>query len=183
MTVRARATIEDLYRVKEKAELVNGAVVVMSPTGYLPGHAASAILISLWDYARRTGTGHAIGDGVGFIVDLPNRQSFCPDVAYHTGNPTGMKFLEGAPVFAVEVRSEGDYGPSAERAMAEKRRDYFAAGTLVVWDVDLLSESVVRSYRASDPETPLVYRRGDVAFAEPAAPGWEIRVDELFPDR
>src|SRR3712207_7434649 len=37
---------------------------------------------------------------------------------------TGMKFLEGAPVFAVEVRSEGDYGPAAEQAMAEKRADY-----------------------------------------------------------
>lgn len=27
-----------------------------------------------------------------------------------------MRFLEGAPVFAVEVRSENDYGPVAERA-------------------------------------------------------------------
>jgi Uma2 family endonuclease len=49
-----------------------------------------------------------------------------------------MKFFEGAPVFAVEVRSEGDYGPAAERELAEKRADYFAAGTLAVWDVDLL---------------------------------------------
>ena len=61
-----------------------------------------------------------------------------------------MKFFEGAPVFAVEVRSEGDYGPRAEAAMARKRSDYFAAGTLVVWDVDLLSEDVVNVYRASD---------------------------------
>ena len=29
-----------------------------------------------------------------------------------------MKFLEGAPVFAVEVRSENDYGAAAEREMA-----------------------------------------------------------------
>jgi Uma2 family endonuclease len=155
----------------------------MSPTGYLPGYAASAILISLWEYARRTGSGHAIGDGVGFVVDLPDRQSFCPDVAFHTGEPTGMRFLEGAPVFAVEVRSEGDYGPAAERAMADKRRDYFAAGTLAVWDVDLLSEAVVRAYRASDPDVPVVHRRGDVASAEPAVPGWRIAVDALFPDR
>ena len=40
-----------------------------------------------------------------------------------------MKFFQGAPVFAVEVRSEGDYGPRAEREMAAKRADYFAAGT------------------------------------------------------
>ncbi len=47
-----------------------------------------------------------------------------------------MEFLEGAPIFAVEVRSENDDGPAAERAMAQKRADYFACGTLVVWDVN-----------------------------------------------
>ncbi len=47
-----------------------------------------------------------------------------------------MEFLEGSPIFAVEVRSENDDGPAAERAMAQKRADYFAYGTLVVWDVN-----------------------------------------------
>jgi Uma2 family endonuclease len=44
-----------------------------------------------------------------------------------------MRFFEGAPVFAVEVRSENDYGPDAEREIVQKRADYFAAATLVVW--------------------------------------------------
>lgn len=30
-----------------------------------------------------------------------------------------MRFLEGAPAFAVEVRSENDYGPAAEREIAD----------------------------------------------------------------
>ena len=47
-----------------------------------------------------------------------------------------MKFVEGTPTLAVEVRSEEDYGPTAESEMAEKRADYFEAGTLVVWDVN-----------------------------------------------
>jgi Uma2 family endonuclease len=93
-----------------------------------------------------------------------------------------MKFAEGAPIFAVEVRSEGDYGPRPERQMAKKRADYFAAGTLVVWDVDLLSEDVVRVYRASDPEKAKIYRRGEIAEAEPAVPGWTMAVDDLFPE-
>jgi len=65
-------------------------------------------------------------------------------VAYHIGPPTGREFLEGAPIFAVEVRSKNDYGPAAERAMKAKRDDYFACGTLVVWDVDLLSENIIK---------------------------------------
>jgi Uma2 family endonuclease len=91
-----------------------------------------------------------------------------------------MEFCEGAPVFAVEVRSKEDYGPAAERAMRDKRADYFACGTLVVWDVDLLSADVIKSYRASAPDTPVIFRRGDMADAEPAVPGWRLAVDELF---
>ena len=91
-----------------------------------------------------------------------------------------MRFPEGAPIFAVEVRSENDYGPAAERAMQAKRADYFACGTLVVWDVDLLSTDVIKVYRASDPDHPTIYRRGDTAEAEPAAPGWRMPVDDLF---
>ena len=94
-----------------------------------------------------------------------------------------MKFADGAPVFAVEVRSEGDYGPRAERQMAKKRADYFAAGTLVVWDVDLLSYDVVRVYRASEPQRATRYRPGEIAEAEPAVPGWTMLVDDLFPER
>jgi len=66
--------------------------------------------------------------------------------------------------------------------MAQKRADYFAAGTLVVWDVDLLGNDVVRVYRADDPETPRIYRGGENAEAEPAVPAWNMPVDDLFPE-
>ena len=89
------------------------------------------------DYRKRLKFGYAVDDNAAFVVNLPHRKSFSPDAAFYSGKLT-MKFGEGAPIFAVEVRSEGDYGPRAERQMAQKRADYFAAGTLVVWDVDLL---------------------------------------------
>jgi Uma2 family endonuclease len=136
--------------------------------------------MSLAAYEKATKRGYAIADSAAFIVNLPHRRSFSPDAAFYIGEIT-MKFFQGAPVFAVEVRSENDYGPRAERAMAKKRADYFAAGTLVVWDVDLLGENVVRVYRASDPETAKIYHRGEVAEADPAVPGWMMAVDELFP--
>jgi hypothetical protein len=46
--------------------------------------------------------------------------------------------------------------------------------------VDLLSAEVIKSYKASDPDNPVVFRRGDIADAEPAVPGWRMPVDELF---
>ncbi len=90
-----------------------------------------------------------------------------------------MKFVEGAPIFAVEIRSENDYGPAAAARMARKRADYFAAGTLVVWDVDLTGPDVVRAFCKAEAE-PTVFRRGEVADAEPAVRGWTFPVDELF---
>lgn len=181
MSTKVQATIEDLYALPHntKAEIVNGEIILMSPTGDMPGRAGGSIYASLRQHERKT-RGRAYPDNVGFRVNLPHRQSFSPDAAWHTGPSTGMKFLDGAPVFAVEVRSEYDYGAVAEQMMAAKRADYFAAGTQVVWDVDLLSPDAIKSYEANNPNTPRVFRRGDIADAEPAVPGWRMSVDELF---
>ncbi len=124
--------------------------------------------------------GRAVTDNAAFKVDLPHRESLSPDAGFYVGPLPGMKFFDSPPAFAAEVRSESDYGPKAEKAIRQKRLDYFTAGTAVVWDVDLLSEEVVRVYRQGDAGNPTVYRRGDVAEAEPAVPGWKMPVDELF---
>lgn len=179
MGLGREATIEALYRVEGKAEIVGGEIVLMSGAGGFHGHASLMIAVSLNEYVRRTKEGVAFADGVDFVVDLPNRWSFSPDAAFWTG-PLTAKFPDGAPVFAAEVRSPEDFGPAAEREMAEKRADYFAAGTLVVWDVDVLRDRAVRVYRASGSASPTVYARGDLAEAEPAVPGWSMAVSDLF---
>ena len=179
-TVTTEQLIEKLYRTEGKAEIINGEIVKFMATGDDPSTAASNILVSLKLYQRRIGLGRAYSDNAGFLVNLPNRKSFSPDASFHNGKKTGMKFLQGAPVFAVEVRSENDYGKTAESEIAEKRADYFAAGTETVWDIDLLSEEVIKSYHRDNPNEPRIYRRGDIADAEPALPDWKMTVDELF---
>jgi Uma2 family endonuclease len=179
-TGRRKATVEDLSRVDGKAELVHDRVVCEPPTGYLPHRAAFNIGLSLREHERLAGGGVAVGDNCAFLVDLPHRQSFSPDAAWFTGATSAMKFLQGAPGFAAEVRSKGDHGPAADRRLAAKRADYFAAGTQVVWDVDLESDDVVRVYRADTRDEVTVYRRGQFGEAEPAVPRWRMAVDELF---
>jgi hypothetical protein len=66
------------------------------------------------------------------MVDLPNRKSFSPGAGWYVGDLNGMTFLDGAFLFAVEVRSENDSGPVSEREITGKLADYLAAGTLVV---------------------------------------------------
>lgn len=172
--------LELLMRTEGKAEIVNGRVIQEMSTGDEPGYAGDAITASLWAYVEQVRRGRAIGDNKGFLCHLPNRRSFSPDAAYYTGPRGGMKFYPEPPVFAVEVRSENDYGRIAEEEMAQKRLDYFAAGTLVVWDVDLQSEEVVRVYTAQNPTQPTIFKRGETANAEPAVPGWTMNVDRVF---
>jgi len=177
------ATLDDLALVSEKAELIGGRIVYYMATGWKPGKVGGRIFRNLADYADATGRGEALPDNVGFAVPVlaSGRQSFSPDVAFLFGpfpaNP--MRFIEAPPMLAVEVRSEGDYGPAAGAEMAAKRADYFEAGTLVVWDVDPVTECI-QAYRPDSPDRPVTYRRGQVAAAEPVLPGWTIAVDWIF---
>lgn len=175
MIQRTRDLVEELYLVDGKAEIIRGEIVRMSPAGGLHGVAATIILESLRRHQKRHGGGTAFPDNVGFIVDLPDRESFCPDVAWHPIDPSLLteEFIEGAPSFAVEVRSPGDYTPSGERAIGEKITDYFSAGTIVVWDVDLRNQ-VIRSYCSADPARPKLFSFGEVADAEPAVAAWRF---------
>jgi Uma2 family endonuclease len=178
-----RATLDDLYREEGKAELIAGRIIRYMASGKLPSAVAFRIAMSLSSHTTASGRGEAYPDGIGYAIpELPSgRESFSPDASYYEGpspaNP--MRFIEGPPLFAVEVRSENDYGPAAEADIAAKRADYFAAGTLVVWDVDPLARAVF-SYKAPNPTQPVVYRRGDTTDAEPAVPGWRLPVNEIF---
>ncbi|HEY2909215.1 MAG TPA: hypothetical protein VGI99_03165 [Gemmataceae bacterium] len=66
-----------------------------------------------------------------------------------------------------------------EREMAEKREDYFPAGTQVIWDVDPLAETIAK-YEAANPAAPTLFWRDEIADAEPALPGWRLNVDDVF---
>ncbi len=172
--------VEELMKVEGKAEIIEGGVLKLTPTGGLPSYAALKIAASLLLHSENLPEGVAFGDNAGFLCDLPDRKSFSPDAAFYIGPELNMGFLPIPPVFAVEVRSENDYGPKAEREMAQKRADYFDAGTLVVWDVDLQAEEVVAKYSASAPLRPQIFRRGELADAQPAVSGWSMNVDALF---
>lgn len=177
-----RATPDDLMRTEGKAELIGGKVVEYMATGFRPSRVASNIYVSLRGYEEQRG-GYAFNDNLGYIVPelASGRESFSPDTSYYEGPlPQNlMRFIDGAPTCAVEVRSENDYGPAADAEYAAKRADYFAAGTKVVWDVDPIAETV-DCYRADAPDQPTRFHKSDVADAEPALPGWRMKGADIF---
>lgn len=171
--------MEQLMKIDGKAEIVGGKIKSQMPTGKEPGLSALQIVVSLYMYAQRIGRGRAVGDNAIFRVDLPNRKTFSPDAAYIDEERDGsMRGIQGAPLFAVEVRSENDYGLPAERAIEAKIAEYLAAGTRAVWDVDLLSENVVTLHQPQ--AEPQIFRRGDVVNAGAALVDWTMNVGEIF---
>lgn len=179
-----RATLADLARTPGKAELIGGRIVQLMATGHRPNRVAARVFRSLDDYAEATGRGVAYTDNIAFAVPelASGRESVAPDVAFYVGPLPAdeMDLISGPPTFAVEVRSKGDYGKAAETAMAAKRADYFAAVTLVVWDVDPMADRV-HVYRPEAPDRPVTFQQGQEADAEPAVPGWRLLVDRIFP--
>jgi Uma2 family endonuclease len=182
-SIQTRATLYDLYGVEGKAELIGGRIVRFMGTGRRPSRVGYRIMRSLDDYAVANGRGEAYTDGMTFgVPELSSgRESFMPDVSYYFGPfpANEMRWIDGPPTFALEGRSEHDYGPSAEQEMAAKRADYFEAGTIIVWDVDPVAE-LIHVYRIDDPIGATTFARGDLAEAEAAAPGWRIAVDTIF---
>lgn len=177
------ATFDDLMRTEGKAELIGGRIVELMAAGDIPNTVAFEIAISLRQHSKDTGRGRAHADNMGFALPHPltsGRESFSPDVSFTLDPPPpAMGFIVAAPTFAVEVRSENDYGPAKDTEYADKRFDYFEAGTLVVWDVDPIGQTVIK-YEVSDPTNGVVFRPGDTADAEPAVPGWRLDVTSLF---
>ena len=57
MTVKTQATIEDLYHVDGKAEIVNGEIIHMPPTGFLPGRTGGTIYRGLSAHERKAKSG------------------------------------------------------------------------------------------------------------------------------
>lgn len=96
MSTTIRATLEDLSQVTGKAELVNGEIICMSPTGGVPGRAGGIIYAHLFQYERQHKHGYAFPDNVGFVVQLPHRESFSPDAAWYVGAIT-MRASSRAP--------------------------------------------------------------------------------------
>ncbi|MEI7683815.1 MAG: Uma2 family endonuclease [Planctomycetota bacterium] len=178
-----KATLADLMTTEGKAELIGGRIVRLMSTGRRPNRIAFRIARSLDDFCEANQIGEAYSDNIGYAVPelASGRESFSPDASVFLGSPpeNDMGFLEGPPAFAAEVRSENNYGPAAESAIAAKRADYFEAGTKVVWDVDPIA-NVIRSYEAHSPERPILFAIGQHAHANSALPGWSIDVEAIF---
>ncbi len=182
------ATLADLDEANESplrtavCELVD-ATLVEKPVGFSESEAAGELLGEVRDWNKGLKLGFfTSGDAV---VQLSPEKGRGPDFAFYLyerfperKRPPG-RIPAMFPDFAVEVLSKSN----TKKEMARKRREYFAAGTRLVWEVDLKKQTVA-VYR--EPEQGQVFGIDDTLSGEDVLPGFTISIrkwlDGLTPE-
>src|SRR5215210_2636674 len=175
-TATEQDVIDIEAREKRLCELVDG-VLVEKPMGYYESRVAAELIILLGIYLRQHDLGVVAGEA-GLLRLMPGLVRI-PDVSFvswgRMPDPQGPRpaIPTLAPDLAVEVLSESN----TEAEMERKLREYFAAGTRLVWYIDR-EDRTARVYTAADQSTLLDESQtldgGDVL------PGFLLPLRELF---
>jgi Uma2 family endonuclease len=171
------ATEKDVLEIHARTgrlcELVDG-VLVEKPMGFYESELAAALIFFLGEYLRTHRLGTTAGEA-GMLKILPT-QVRIPDVSFIRWGrlPDRRAPIPAvAPDLAVEVLSESN----TEEEMAQKLRDYFAAGTLLVWYIDPRARSA-RAYTALE-QYVVIDEAGTLSGGD-VLPGFELRLKDLF---
>jgi Uma2 family endonuclease len=172
-------TVQDLENLQSehpdwRMELVDGEIIVMSPSGYESEEVASRLLtfINSWVIPRQSG--RVTGSSAGFI--LPDSDTRAPDVSFVLAERlkrSPRSFAQLAPDLAVEVKSPSD----RLAKLREKIQDFLNAGTQVGILIDPETKTV-EIYR-SGQDTVILGDR-DVLTIPDLLPGWQVTVSDLW---
>lgn len=159
-------------------ELVEGELQRMSPTGDEHGSMTMELAASLHQYVKRNSLGKVYAAETGFKLESAPDTVRAPDIAFvrmeriqETGRIRGYR--DGAPDLAVEVMSPGN----TKREMAEKVKEYFAAGARLVWVINPKPKTVTVYRSLTDID---VLTEKDMLDGGEVVPGFQIAVTEIF---
>ena len=159
-----------------KDQFVRGQVVCEPPPSFGHGVVSTKIARLLGNFVAERELGVVVGEA-GFVVERGPDTVRGPDASFVSAERLsgyrGETFFEGAPDLVVEVLS-----PSSTRAqMAEKTREYLAAGARVVWNVDPRRKAVTVHAPGAEPR---VLGSGERLEGGDVLPGFSVPVLSLF---
>jgi Uma2 family endonuclease len=170
-------TVKDLETLQAQhpdyqLELVDGKIIVMSPSGYESDEVAFRVGGKLWNWVEPRKLGRVTGSSAGF--SLANTRA--PDVSFVQADrlpraPRGYATIP--PDLMVEVKSPTD----SLEDLQEKINEFLAQGTIVGILVNP-DDRTVTVYRLN--QTPVVLGDEDVLTVPDLLPGWEVPISEFW---
>ncbi|BAZ48897.1 hypothetical protein NIES4103_15080 [Nostoc sp. NIES-4103] len=172
-------TVQDLEKMQHqfpnyRMELVEGNIIVMSPSGYESDEVAAGMIAQLYNWVRPRKLGRVAASSAGFR--LPNSDLRAPDASFVFAERlrrSPKSFAELAPDLTVEVKSPSDN--LAE--LRAKIREFLALGTKVGILINP-DERIVEVYYCG--QEAIILRDGDILTVPEVLPGWEVQISDLW---
>jgi Uma2 family endonuclease len=170
--------IQDLEKMQVdypdyRMELVDGNIVVMSPSGYESEEVGTEFAALLRNWVRPRKLGRVVGSSAGF--KLPNTNLRAPDVSFIRAERLKRStedYAELVPDLVVEVKSKTD---SVDK-LREKIQEFIELGT----QIGILINPKTRTMEVYDSEEKVILRDGDVLTLPDLLPGWEVAISDIW---
>lgn len=173
VTGEALAEMGDIGR----CELVEGVIVVKSPTGWLHGGVEQRFGQTLGAFVDYHQLGRVLVGEVGIYTRRNPDTVRGADVIYiskaRLAQVKSSSYLDVAPELVIEVLSPDDRWSEVK----QKLREYFAIGVVLVWVADP-SDKTVSVYRSLTDVR--ILGESDLLSGEEVLPGFSIPVASLF---
>ena len=167
---KLQSQIDDDHRL----ELVDGEVIVMSPSGYESDEVVARVIGKLFPHVDGNRLGRITASSAGFT--LPNSNTRAPDVSFVTAERlrrAPRSFAKLAPDLMFEVKSPED----TLKKLRDKIDDFLSQGTRV--GILIHPEQRWVEIRRSG-QNSVTLRDGDMLSIPDLLPGWEVAVSDLW---
>ena len=177
MTIRELVALTGVE--SKHTELDHGVLRISKPVGIESSGVSIRVTIFLSAYTSVRQLGEITGATGGYILSRDPDTVLAPDVGFvHRDRipPDGLPwgFFDGAPDLAVEVMSPTE----CETALRDKAMTYIAAGSRLVWVIDVWCRSA--TIYAPERE-PVVIDETGTLDGENVVPGFSVALTKVLP--
>lgn len=173
------ATEDDLFRPENRfCELVDGTLVEKAPVSTLSWFLTSLLLHRLAEFAIT----HRLGlvGTPDLMARMVTQNVRLPDISFYSwaripgGRPSASeRIVSVGPDMAVEVMSDSNTADE----MLQKRKEYFASGCRLCWEVEP-EPRLVRVY--TDPTNFTTVTQHQTLTGDPVLPGFTLVLNDLY---